>query len=150
MGQHLIWRNGDLNTMLTHIRVTVNATEAEVLQGVQDSVHEGEKIMRNVIEDSVTATGRKRVQTRGKSSRYGSTAPGRIDSGLMVNSTNSSAELESETRVRGFMGWPTPEDYFAYQENGTGRVPAMHALLQGFIAAREVLTIRLTALGRRK
>lgn len=140
----LVWRNGDLNTLETTIRLRMKDLQEGALQALAESVNEGSTVMHNVIEDSVTPTGEERA-------RRGAGVPGRIDTQAMYNDVHSGASDEGNGVLVGTLGWQRdPEGYYAKQEYGSGKIAPMHALLQGFITAREVLTIRLTRLARGK
>lgn len=109
---------------------------------VRETVHEAEIEQRAIIETAVTKTGLRRVETQGKSSQYGSTSPGRIDSGLMVNTTNARVTREGNTII-GRWGWFDPQDYFVLQDWGTHEIAAAHSLFLSWVGARGRLARRL-------
>lgn len=112
---------------------------------VRETVHEAEMEQRAIIETAVTKTGRRRAETQGRSSEYGSTSPGRIDSGLMVNTTNTRVTREGNTII-GRWGWFDPEDYFTFQDWGTAEIEAAHSLFLSWVGARGRLARRLRAI----
>lgn len=126
------WMNRDLSSMQTALK----GIPEQVAEQAQDLVSEamliGAETQRNIIE---TIPGRNKT--------------GRVDTGLMLNSVQAQRAQREGNTIEGRFGWFDPEDYFLYQEQGftvrsrvsgyTSRadVPAMHALLQGFVKARE-------------
>lgn len=142
------WRNGDLDKLTFDVQLRLKDLPGDVAEAVRLSVQDGEKVMEKVIETSTTATGRARADGSHKS-HTGSTSPGRVDSGLMINQVNSNSEQDGNT-ISGKVGWFDPEEYFAIQDNKafSSISEPMHALLQGFVAAREALISRLTNIAR--
>lgn len=128
------WMNGDLKTMVTELRSIPEEVASEVQTLVSEAMNIGAETQRHVIENSGTPKSGKR---------------GRIETGLMRNSVQSAGADRVGNTIEGKFGWRDPEPYFLYQEQGftinsrkseyTSRadVPAMHALLQGFVKARE-------------
>lgn len=145
----IVWRNGDLNKMAFEIQLRGQKLDADMAQAVATTVNEAEAEMRQIIEAAHTEAGRKRVAK-------GGAGPGRTKTGLMINSTNSRT-THNEDSIVGEWGWlNTQEDYFLFQENGTGGqgsgggIKAMHSIYQSFIHARESLAQRINALARGK
>lgn len=141
----LVWRNGDLNTLETRIRLRINNFEDAAEGLMLETVAQAAVDQAKVLEDATTATGDKRASTGGASSQYGSTSPGRIDSGLMINQINSHVEHVGNV-ITGRWGWQDPESYFAAQDYGTRTIPAAHSLLESFIRTRETFISRLVQL----
>lgn len=141
------WSNGGLPS----IRSSIELREKKLREGAEDivreTVHEAEIEQRRIIETAVTETGRRRVATGGRSSAHGSISPGRIDSGLMINSTGTSATADGG-EVVGRWGWFDPEEYFEIQEWGSDRIQAMHSLFLSWIRARGRLAKRINKLVR--
>ena len=143
----MIWRNHDLNDLTTNLRLRIQGFEDAVEDMMREVVAEGAKDQAMVLEDAHTDTGRRRAETGGQSSEYGSISEGRIDSGLMINQINSHVERDGNV-IRGRWGWQDPEKYFLTQDYGDARITAAHSLVESFIRTREVLIIRLLKLVR--
>ena len=128
------WMNGDLKLMVTELRGIPEEVASEAQTLVSEAMNIGAETQRQIIENSGTVKSGKQ---------------GRIETGLMLNSVQSAGADRVGNVIEGRFGWRDPEDYFIYQEQGftvnsrkseyTSRadVPAMHALLQGFVKARE-------------
>lgn len=128
------WMNRDLSSMITELSGIPEEVAKEAQKLVSEAMNIGAETQRQIIETSGTPKS-------GKS--------GRIETGLMLNSVQSAGADRAGNVIEGKFGWRDPEDYFIYQEQGftinsrgsnyTSRadVPAMHALLQGFVKARE-------------
>lgn len=143
----LVWRNGDLDTLATRIRLRINNFEDAAEDLVRETVAQGAKDQALILERATTPTGERRAASGGATSQYGSTSEGRIDSGLMVNQINSHTEREGNV-ITGRWGWQDPEKYFAAQDYGTRTIPAAHSLLESFIRTRETFISRLVQLVR--
>lgn len=142
----VIWKNGDLNAMKSHFVAHDQRLRAAAEEALTMTVIEAADEMRGIIEDAITRTGLER-QMAGKGD------PGRIDSGHMRDLVRQALEKPSNDVMVGKWGWLEEfEDYFLYQENGTGPrdghpgIEPMHALLESFISARERLQRRLNNL----
>lgn len=123
-----IWRNNDLDTMQARFRAIPQELEEEAERLVQGAIEEGAEAMEMVIATS--GTGWKDRQ-------------GRVETGKMLDHVKEFGTERDGNRVEGKFGWDDPENYFIYQEQGfrhwiSGKdVVPMHALLTGFVAARE-------------
>jgi hypothetical protein len=108
----------------------------------------GEQIMKETVEAAkadqialleaaTTPTGDRRVAAGGVSA-------GRHETGHMIDMLDSNVTV-SENTITGTWGWPNPEDYFLEQDDGQGRIPAAHSLLNSFTKAREEFFGRVLA-----
>lgn len=138
----LIWQNQDLNDLITRL-ITVNEEIRESLVPLMvEAMAEAETMMKTYVETAITKTGLERAAGHSKRARTIDSGrdPGRIETGRMINAIESTVVSDGDL-VIGSWGWLNGLDadtlYFLYQENGTGTLPAMHALLQSFIQIRE-------------
>lgn len=133
----VVWRNGDLSKLSTAVGRIPGVAIDSAEQIVTQTVEEGAELQRQLLDAATTRTGNERM-ARG----VGNTA-GRNKSGQMIGSISSDVQVSSK-RVEGEWGFPfTAEDYYRYQEDGTSRIPAAHALLDSFIALRSVFIRRV-------
>jgi hypothetical protein len=126
------------------LRARKGALIDEVTDIMETTVREAEEIQRNQLDRATTRYGEQRF-----GAGQGGSA-GRNDSGDMINAINSEVTA-SKTRVVGRWGWIDEgsfQRYFAYQENGTGRVPAAHSLLDSYMVVKETFKKRMRRLGR--
>lgn len=122
------WMNGDLKSLVTELRGIPEEVAAEAQALVSEAMNIGAETQRQIIETSGTVKSGKQ---------------GRIETGLMRNSVQSAGADRVGNTIEGRFGWRDPDPYFLYQEygftharSGEDIVP-MHALLQGFVKARE-------------
>lgn len=124
----LVWRNGDMKDLRANFENAVTNMEDEATSALVDAVELGYDTMLRVIDTSGTGY-------VGRGPR--ATPEGRIDYGTMRDSVDRDINKSGST-ISGEFGWlENQEEYFRYQENGTARIPPMHALLTAFITARE-------------
>lgn len=122
------WMNRDLNSMITELNGIPEDIANEAQDLVSEAMNIGAETQRRIIETSGTAKS-------GKS--------GRIETGLMLNSVQSAGADRVGNTIEGKFGWRDPEEYYMYQDDGfthylSGEdIVPMHALLQGFVKARE-------------
>lgn len=108
---------------------------------IEEAVLYGEERMIEILESSVTKTGLERAARGGH--------PGRIDTGNMLDDIGVDFR-ETKGAREGEWGWIFGlEDYYLYQEYGAGNIPAMSALQQSYIGARELMLKRLRDAGFR-
>lgn len=148
----IVWQNGDLKDLVTRL-YTYNADmQSKLVPIMEAGMLEGETVMRRVIVNAVTKTGQERAAGNNRNpARQGVGAnggqPGRVETGAMLDAVDSEVIAIDPSLVVGRIGWTAGAlDYFAYQENGTGTVPAMHALLEAFITAREGIRAAVAAI----
>ena len=122
------WMNGDLSSMVTELRGIPEEVASEAQKLVSEAMNIGAETQRQIIETSGTPKSGKQ---------------GRIETGLMRNSVQSAGADRVGNTIEGKFGWRDPDPYFLYQERGfthawSGEdIVPMHALLQGFVKARE-------------
>lgn len=138
----IIWGNRDLHDLLTNVAAREDRIIGNAAQIMGETVDEAQDEMATFIEEAVTPTGLARQAGLIKDP-HGSRHPGRVSSGNMRDEIAGSVETPDEKTIVGKWGWPDPREYFRYQEDGTGTIGPMHALLQSFINARERLAQRL-------
>lgn len=136
------------NGVITQIRRFEQGIKDDAERIVKEFAHDGERAMEKIIQESITETGIERVNAN-FGSETGSRSPGRIDTGLMINSVNSEFEVDGDT-FTGRFGWTKEvEDYFLYQENGTRTIEAMHALFTANLEQREIALKKIHDAARR-
>ena len=119
------WVNGDLDKLATHLRGIPEKVADAAEQLVTEGINIGADTQRDII-----------------------ISMGRIDKGHMLGTVYAQGATRNGNTIEGVFGWPTNpaqgyEDYFVYQEQGfthylSGKdIAPMHALLQGFVKARE-------------
>lgn len=124
----------DLRTRINlQSRIAIDAAEQVMDQTMQEAVD----LQRELLDRAITRSGAERYgKGRGQSA-------GRNDSGMMIGSISSDVEV-SGRRVVGRWGWPfTAEEYYRFQDFGTGKIPAAHSLLDSFVSMREVWIKRM-------
>ena len=129
--------NFDLKRLELLVNARSNAILARAPQIVADFAHHGEMAMEAIIASAVpsTKTGDARAALDQPNGEHRS--PGRIDTGLMINSVNSRSTTDGQVS-EGEFGWTgEQEKYFLYQEDGTQYIEAMNALSGAFVIARE-------------
>lgn len=145
----LIWQNEDLDALITRLVTHSETVRLSLGPLMEQAMVEAEALMRQYVEEAVTATGLARAAGRSKSKRGGGSDPGRIETGRMIAAIQHTVVDEGDT-VIGSWGWLSGLDedtlYFLFQENGTGTLPAMHALLQSFIQIREQIAAEVRSL----
>lgn len=147
----LIWQNQDLNDLVTRLVAVNDEFRESLLPLMAEAMAEAEVLMKTFVEQAVTKTGLERQAGYSKRTRTidSSREPGRIETGKMINAIEATV-LDAGEIVVGSWGWLNGLDedtlYFLYQENGTGTLPAMHALLQSFIEIREKVRFAVNAL----
>lgn len=139
----VVWRNSDLNTLRTELRAqsrfAIDASE----QVMEQTMDEAVELQRTLLDRATTRTGEERLG-RGRGNTVG-----RNDTGQMIGSISSDVET-TRNRVTGRWGWPfTAEDYYRFQDFGTGKIPAAHSLLDSFVAMREVWIRRMKRIAGR-
>ena len=127
--------NFNLRGLELRIRAKSNAIADRAPQIVADFAHNGEVAMEAIIVAATTPTGDARASLDQPGG--GGRSPGRIDTGLMINSVNSRSTTNGQIS-EGEFGWTAEQlEYFLYQENGTKRIEAMNALSGAFVQVRE-------------
>lgn len=135
------WKVSDGAVRLSQeLRLKSERMKQEVFEATMDAAQVGEDTMRQVIVDL-----------------------DRIDTGNMLDKVRRTTESESRkaTSVEAKFGWLQINDddyYFKFQEEGfryvhgksPHRVPGMHAMAAGAVAAREYLQQRLQNIGLRR
>lgn len=141
MASGAVWRNRDIEGLRTALNARVDLIRARGEELMERITAEAAEEMQRIILASTTPTGDRRVENGG---RYA----GRYVTGEMYNDVLSSVEVSSDGKViTGRFGWLKEwEDYYLYQEGGTGKIKAMHALLSSFIHAREKLRAELATI----
>lgn len=135
------WSGAGLRGLMSHIEgipATMRKRAHEELSTIVSKAASQQKMM---IEEAVTETGRRREAA-------GRGVPGRVETGLMMNSISASTTEDTTTgtsieglsideggTIVGEWGWQFPEDYFTYQDDGTETVQAVLSLLTTFLAA---------------
>lgn len=126
------------------LRLQKAALIDEVTDIMETTMREAEEIQRAQLDRATTRYGEQRFSAgQGRSA-------GRNDTGSMIDAIDSEVEA-SRTRVVGRWGWIDEgsfQRYFAYQENGTGRVPAAHSLLDSYMVVKERFKARMKRLAR--
>lgn len=126
----VVWRNNDLRELRTRINLQSRIAADAAEQVIQMTTDEAVQVQKQLLDAAVTRTGAARI-SRGQ----GRTA-GRNDSGTMIEAIDREVSFE-QGRVVGKYGWVNGyQDYFSYQDFGTGRVPAAHSLLDSFVQMR--------------
>ena len=136
MAGRIKWSGGGPHAMLAKFETMERKALDQGETLITELTHEAAIRQAKILEDATTKTGERRAATGGRSSQYGSTSPGRVDSGLMINQINSRVERDDNS-VSGTWGWFDPEEYFSAQDNGTGRIPAANSLFGSYVEARE-------------
>lgn len=110
----ITWRGG---RDLSHLQVTADKRlkdlRAEATAALDYTTMQGANMIQDLLEDAVTPTGEKRVESgRGRFA-------GRHDSGTMVGSVNHEIRNPRSSRVNGVFGWwgGDFERYFYEQDN---------------------------------
>lgn len=151
------WDIGKLNHVLVG---HVDGIRDYAKQALEDAVNEALMEFARVLDHAVTQTGADRAASGGH--------PGRFVTGLMEQRFTFKFDEDSPSTLSAVFGWiDGVEDYFVYQEYGTGRqhapdlptpapsaeaggsTPPMHGLLSAYVKARETLHSRLRDLGFR-
>ena len=136
-----------IGKLITQVQSFEQNIKDNAEQIVEEFAHDGERDMEEIIQHAVTPTGERRAAGL-DANRTGSTSPGRIDSGLMVNQVSSEFEAGGNT-FTGEFGWTKEvEAYFLLQENGTKKIEAMHALQGANIKQREIAIHKLIQAGK--
>lgn len=127
----MVWKNAGLERLRARIEAIPGIAEDRLEELVEEAVIEGAHVQGTLI--ATTGTG---WENRS----------GRVDTGAMLEAVKSSKPKRSGSTVSAEFGWlEDPQDYYVYQEQGfrhyrTGNdVKGMHALLDGFTAAKEVV-----------
>jgi hypothetical protein len=134
------WVKGSPSGLTSYLLSAETRFRDEAFIAMHEAVHVGEEHMKSIIKTSTTETGEARaggVKSGPRDAGYGEA--GRIESKEMYDAVTSDVDVHINT-IRGRFGWlDGGDDYFLYQEDGTERVPAMHALLGAFLTASEEL-----------
>lgn len=131
----------DLDSAINGLERWGERIEQLLIDAIEEATLYGEERMIEILESSVTRTGLERAARGGH--------PGRIDTGQMLDDIGTGI-YEVGGRREGEWGWIHGlEDYYLYQEYGAGNLPAMSALQQSYIGARELLLKRLHDAGFR-
>lgn len=133
--------NYDAFEMLNDVVLEASRDQKELLDGLAL----GAGVGTSGEKTSITKTGLKRVATGGASSAYGSTNPGRIDSGRMESEISGTIEIDGHDLV-GKWGWADALQYFLDQDFGKGKIPAANSLVDSFDQATQTLAVRLEVL----
>jgi len=121
----------------------VETTRDELSEMVRGIVDDGADNMRRFILEAVTKTGEARVAA-------GDGVAGRYESGTMYDAV-SSTSYQSGNESVGEFGWLEEVlKYYLYQEQGTSRIEAMHALQKAFINATEEFQNEVNEILRRR
>ena len=121
------WGNG-LNKFTATLRSRAKALRDGSDEVVLDSAEYGAGLMRHYIE--TRGTGYVGPGLR-------ATAEGRIDTGQMYDDVGVGQVRRNPSGVAVNFGWVgNVEDYYRWQEDGFGKVPPMHALLDASIKTR--------------
>lgn len=131
-----IWRNADLNHLVTSVRALQKNLRQECIKIVEETINEGRDVMISNVESS-----------------------NRIDTGYMLGTISASEVQATGNIISGQFGWGINgnpvEDYYLYQEQGfqhwrSGKdIPPMHALLEAFITVREHFFAKVNAMVNR-
>lgn len=130
--------------MLARLSGLVDTLEEEAFDMVEQTVAEAADLQRLNLENAHTPTGISRA-TGGHIDPYGSTAPGRISSGEMIDAIRDKTVRDDNTMI-GEWGWPqaSQSQKIREQEGGTNRIEAADSLIDSFIATREIFFDRAT------
>lgn len=131
----------DMDALVKGVERWGEQIEQLLIDVIEEATLYGEERMVEILESSVTRTGMERAARGGH--------PGRIETGDMLDDIGIGI-YETEGRREGEWGWiHGVEDYYLYQEHGAGNIPAMTALQQSFVGARELMLKRLRDAGFR-
>ena len=136
------WSGNTPEQLVAKIAAQGARLEEQAFDIVRETAAEAAIEQAEILEAAHTATGLARAANPASG---GSISPGRIESGLMINTITSHATKDGNV-YRGEWGWDDPEEYFAAQDLGVdGRIEAAGSLLGSFISARERLDARVRA-----
>jgi len=108
----------------------VDSTRDELERLVEGVVKDGADDMRRFILEAVTGTGEARAAA-------GEGVAGRYLTGTMYDAVGSDVQRSGD-RITGEFGWLEEVlKYYLYQEQGTSRLEAMHALQKAWVNASE-------------
>lgn len=137
----------DLGKIRAAYRARVDASLGTAETVLEEIVDDGVEGVLDVIETEVTKTGRERAASPSGGH------PGRIRSGGMYRGVEGDVYREDGDTVVGKWGWPNPEHYVKYQEEGWRSSPGqkywlepMASLPTTFIRAVDQLRARLKRL----
>jgi len=120
----------------------VDSTRDELEQLVEGVVKDGANDMRRFILEAVTRTGEARAAA-------GDGVSGRYEIGTMYDAVGSDVQRSGD-RIVGEFGWLEEVlKYYLYQEQGTSRLEAMHALQKAWINASEEFQAQVNDILRR-
>ena len=121
------WTNGGPDAILRIVARERAKLREQVAEVVEVSALEGEFLMKDYLDfgdEAWTKTGQKRVDAGGESS-------GRHKTGDMIEAVESHTETDENVFI-GKYGWRDPLDYFSKQEDGFGKIPAVHSIINSF------------------
>jgi hypothetical protein len=120
----------------------VDSTRDELEDMVRGVVKDGADNMRRFILEAVTKTGEARAAA-------GEGVAGRYETGTMYDAVGSDVQRSGD-RITGEFGWLEEVlKYYLYQEQGTSRIDAMHALQKAWINASEEFQAQVNDILRR-
>lgn len=130
-----------------YFQAEAQGIELAAVRAMETTIEEAVLKMREFIKAATTETGDARASGVSSGPRdAGLGEAGRIETKNMYDAvdseilTDGNLSREEISTIWGKFGWINDfEDYFSYQEDGTSRVKAMHALLDAFIWAEEDL-----------
>ncbi len=140
MTSGITWTNGGPLALAAKIEALGQNIEDGAATVLLEVVSQAEKNQKDTIAAAVTPTGEARV-----SSGTGG-SPGRVDTGLMINSTTASVTRQEGGVIQGEWGWKDPEKYFMYQDEGTATIQGALSLFTSFLVAKAQLAPKLRAM----
>jgi hypothetical protein len=137
----MIWQGFDISDLEAQVIAIVDGIELDARQILEDLATEAVDEMYAILLAARTATGDYREAS-------GKGVAGRVNTGQMARDIKAALETGMDGSAVLTWGWiDNLEDYYIYQEQGTGRIGAMSALQGSFTKTREKFFERLRDIG---